>query len=137
MRFFRVAVYGRPAGAQPGATVSLEDAELATLQLSSPPAPLPVTFEAAEAALTRLPRLYFEPDGSFGWHAAPDEARWELGGMLYDRGDCVMYAEINGTCTPAAFHQLLDALGQNRAPLVVQLLAPAAFLDPDEFCRAL
>ncbi|MBW3595804.1 MAG: hypothetical protein KY475_00855 [Planctomycetes bacterium] len=137
MRAFRVAVYGRPTGAAPGPKLSLNGGEVETLRLMAAPAPLPVTFEEAEAALSRLPRLYFEPDGSFGWYAPPDDARWEVGGMLYDRGECVAYAELRGTCTAAAFRELLDALGQSRSPLLVQILTPGAFLDPEEFCRLL
>ena len=117
--------------------MSFDGLGAATLELADPPAPLPVTFEEAEAALLRLPRLYFEPDGSFGWYSPPQAPRWEIGGMLYDRGDRLMYAELSGACTADAFGELLDALGRRRAPLLVHLLAPAAFLDPDEFCRVL
>jgi hypothetical protein len=117
---FRIAIHGRPKGVSAGSQT-----------------PLPVTFEEAQGALERLPRLFFEPDGSFGWFSAPGEPRWELGGMLYDRGDRVMYAEITGTCSAADFLRVLDALGQNREPLVVQLLEQALFLDAETFCQEL
>jgi hypothetical protein len=99
--------------------------------------PLPVTFEEAEIALRRLPRLFFEPDGSFGWFSAPGEPRWDLGGMLYDRGDRVMYAELTGACPAHEFRQLLAALGAGRERLVVQLVEQAIFLDAEEFCGLL
>jgi hypothetical protein len=97
--------------------------------------PLPVAFEEAEGALRRLPRLFFEPDGSFGWFSAPDEPRWDLGGMLYDRGDRVMYAELTGACPAAEFRQILESLGARRELLVVQLIEQAVFLDAEEFLR--
>src|SRR5690606_37667854 len=98
--------------------------------------PLPVTFEEAEASLTRLPRVYFEPDGSFGWFSEPGAPRWDIGGMLYDRGDRVMYAELTGSCPQAEFRQLVDALGGS-SRVLVQLVQEAVFLEADAFCRIL
>jgi hypothetical protein len=134
-----VAIHGRPAGAALGETVSIHGCRAAILTSDHPLAqtPLPVTFEEAEASLGRLPRLYFEPDGSFGWFAPPDAPRWEIGGMLYDRGDRLMYAELNGACPAAEFRQMLAALGQQRAPLVIQVVEQAVFFDAEDFCRLL
>jgi hypothetical protein len=134
---FHIALHGRPAGAIAGAAVSVEGCEVQPLSSNEPlsQTPLSVTFEEAEGALRRLPRLYFEPDGSFGWFSAPGEPRWEIGGMLYDRGDRVMYAELTGFCPAAEFRQIAEALASQREPLVVQLIEQAVFLDVDAFCR--
>jgi hypothetical protein len=134
---FHVAIHGCPPNAAPGPRANLWGESITTLLAPAPlgQTPLPVTFEEAEAALTRLPRLYFEPDGSFGWFAAADQPRWEIGGMLYDRGDRLMYAELNGACPAAAFRQLLEAFGSSRGLLVVQLIEQAIFLDAEEFGR--
>ncbi len=139
MLHFHVAIYGRPAATSSGPQAELLGISAATRVLApqTPPEPLPVTFEDAEAALTRLSRLFFEPDGSFGWFAEPGAPRWEIGGMLYDRGDRVMYAELNGACPAAAMRDLLGALGHSQAPLVVQVLNRAIFVEPEEFCRVL
>jgi hypothetical protein len=136
---FHVAIHGRSPTATPGPRANLWGESVVTLTSPTPLAqtPLPLTFEEAEAALAQIPRLYFEPDGSFGWFAPPDQARWEIGGMLYDRGDRLMYAELNGGCPAAEFRQVLQALGGSREPLVVQLIEQALFLDAEEFCRAL
>jgi hypothetical protein len=136
---FHVAIHGRSQAATPGPRTNVWGKSVVALASPAPlgQTPLPVTFEEAEAAFTKIPRLYFEPDGSFGWFAAPDQARWEIGGMLYDRGDRLMYAELNGACPAAEFRRLLDALGCSREPLVVQLIERAIFLDAEEFCLLL
>jgi hypothetical protein len=134
---FHIALHGRPASATAGKAISIEGRQVRPLISEEPlsQTPLPVTFEEAEAALRRLPRLYFEPDGSFGWFSAPGEPRWEIGGMLYDRGDQVMYAEVTGACPAAEFHQLAEGLGEAREGLIVQLIEQAVFLAIDDFCR--
>lgn len=136
---FHIAIHGRPKSASTGPKVFLFGQEATTLLANEPLAqtPLPVTFEEVQAALTQLPRLYFEPDGSFGWFAAPGAPRLEIGGMLYDRGDRIMYAELTGACPAAELRQVLDALGHTREPLVVQFVEQAVFLDAEEFCRLL
>jgi hypothetical protein len=136
---FHIALHGRPPGAMAGEETMMQGREVRPLTSAEPLAqtPLPVTFEEAEAALRRLPRLFFEPDGSFGWFAPPGAARWELGGMLYDRGDRVMYAELTGACPAAEFRQIAAALGASQSPLIVQLVEKAVFLELDDFCRLL
>jgi hypothetical protein len=136
---FHIALHGRPAGATSGKAVSIEGCDVRPLVSPEPlsQTPLPVTFEEAEVALRRLPRLFFEPDGSFGWFSAPGEPRWDIGGMLYDRGDRIMYAELTGACPAAEFSQILEALGAAREPLAVQLVEQAIFLAAEDFCRLL
>ncbi len=136
---FHIAVHGRPAGEPSRTPTNYQGQTLNVLHWPNSPAPvpLPLTFEQAETALTQLPRVYFEPDGSFGWFSASESPRWDLGGLLYDRGDRVMYAELSGICPPRELLQLLSALGSDEEPLLVQLIEPALFVEPEEFCRFL
>jgi hypothetical protein len=72
---FHCTAHARPADAVAGPSVSLADSEFATLQIApaSLATPFPVSFEQAAAALSALPRMYCEPDGSFVWVSAADE----------------------------------------------------------------
>ena len=60
--------------------------------------PLRVAFEAAFAALSELPRLFIEPDGSFVCTSPPGEAAWQLDGNLVDGGATLYYCELKGSC---------------------------------------
>ncbi|MDG2221806.1 MAG: hypothetical protein P8L85_10510 [Rubripirellula sp.] len=66
------------------------------------------SFEEAQARLSSLPRLYFEPDGSFVW--ALDEGRQQVFGMLYDAAGKIQYAELQGRCDLNVWQQLIDAI---------------------------
>jgi hypothetical protein len=107
-----------------------ESGRIATLALTtSDLEPLAVTFEAAAAALEALPRLYFEPDGSFLWVSSEGPMPWQLEGQLQDRGAQLDHVEIKGTCDAAAFAALQQALGGDSHPLVFQLVQAAVVID--------
>ena len=67
--------------------------------------PFPATFEAAAAALARLDRMFFEPDGAFVW-VAEGEPRWQVDGVLYDRDGRLLYVELKGRCPEDKFDLL-------------------------------
>jgi len=99
--------------------------------------PLPVSFDAALAALEGLPRLFIEPDGSFVWTGtAPDGQPWQVDGNLVDRGDCLALVELKGNCPAERFDLLLAALGWPQASLLFQLTQQGIFVDEAAF-RAL
>lgn len=129
-------VHARPPDAVPGPPLSRDGRTVATLSIPSTDlsVPLPVTFEAAGAALAALPRLYFEPDGSFVW-VADDKTGWQVDGVLYDRAGRLLYAELKGRCPAARFDQLLACLGWPAAALVFQWPREAVFTDEAEFRR--
>jgi hypothetical protein len=58
--------------------------------------PLATSFEQAEARLLELPRLHFEPDGSFVWTL--DAGQQQVFGMLYDAMNQIQYCELRGRC---------------------------------------
>jgi hypothetical protein len=103
---------------------------------SSPsgPSPLPVTFDAAYAALAELPRMFIEPDGSFVWTgAADDRSAWQVDGNLIDQGATLAYVELKGACPEERFDTLLKALGWPAQPLLFQLPSEGVLLDEPAF----
>lgn len=101
------------------------------------PLPLSVTFEEVAAALKALPRLYFEPDGSFVWVSDDPLHPWQLDGQLQDQGDRLDHVVIKGTCSPEAFRQLLDILRGEASQLTFQLVGSADFADETAAIRLL
>ncbi len=91
--------------------------------------PLRCTFEEVAAALERLPRMYFEPDGSFVWVSDDPALAWQLDGQLQDRGECLDHVEIKGTCSQAAFEMLLNLLRRGNDRLVIHQLPEDRFID--------
>jgi len=106
-----------------------------TLYGVPPPEPLAATFTAAAEALAALPRLFFEPDGSFVWAGSAAGEAWQVDGNLIDRGDRLAYVELSGRCPPEQFDALLRALDWPQAPLAFHLpqsgrtLGESAFRD--------
>jgi hypothetical protein len=97
--------------------------------------PFALTFEAAGAALGKLERMYFEPDGSFVWVSANPAEPWQVDGVLYDRHERLLYLELKGECPSHEFDRLLAACGWPATPLMFQLVREAVFLDELEFRR--
>jgi hypothetical protein len=98
---------------------------------------LHVTFEDAASELQKLPRMFLELDGSFVWVSSQDDERWQVDGVLYDRGGRLMFVDLKGECPEEALQQLLRIFGhpQNKTPLMFQLVQQAVFLDENEFRR--
>jgi hypothetical protein len=97
---------------------------------------LPVRFEEAASALSRLHRLFIEPDGSFVWTGTTAEGEsWQMDGNLIDRGDVLAYVELKGCCPEEEFDLLLLALGWPQSPLVFQLTQRGVVLDETNFRR--
>jgi hypothetical protein len=89
--------------------------------------PLAVTFEAAAAALEALPRLYFEPDGSFVW--VGEQNAWQIDGQLHDRGRTLDDAELKGHCPAECLDSLLRALRCDEETLVFCLVQQGVYVD--------
>lgn len=92
------------------------------------------TFEQVADALSMLPRMFVEPDGSFVWVSA-GEPGWQLDGMLYDGAGSLWYVELKGRCPEADFDRLLAALGWPQRSLCFQLVREAVRLDEQAFRR--
>jgi hypothetical protein len=95
-------------------------------------APWGRTFDDALAALSELPRLYTELDGSFVWTSAPGEDRWQLFGCLYDRGTELAYVDLFGQCRDENLRQLF-ACARGTVPLMVQSRGGGRFFTEEAF----
>jgi hypothetical protein len=137
MLSFHTSVHARSATVTDGAELKLSGQAVRTL--SVPPealaAPLAVSFEEAGAALGKLERLFFEPDGSFVWASPRDGARWQIDGNLFDRAGRLLFVDLKGSCPIDQLDQLLSAFGWPATPVMFQLVREAVFLDDAEFRR--
>lgn len=94
--------------------------------------PLPVSFEAAEARLTALEQLYFEPDGSFLWRGRQPTV-WQIDGMLYDAAGRLQYIDLRGHCPQPQWRRLLDALVPGGGPLTLIRLSDGGLQNLQQF----
>lgn len=139
MKPFHVSLHARPPGHWPEELLLVEGRSLTRLVV--PPEqlnePLPLSFEQAAATLSAWPRMFLEPDGSFVWvDERAGTGRWQVDGVLWDRGGRLQYVELSGNCTAAAFNQLVRAIGVDASStLLVQLLRHAILVDAADFCR--
>jgi hypothetical protein len=134
---FHACIYARPATVSRGSEQSLAGCRVTPLaaQQRDLLAAFSITFDAAAAELSRLPRMFFEPDGSFVWVSAADEPAWQIDGLLYDRGPALASVEIKGACPPAALDALMRCFGWQGTPLVFELVREALLLDEADFLR--
>jgi hypothetical protein len=109
-------------------------------------APLAVTWEDAAAMLEQLPRMIFEPDGSFvvSGHLeragpssapAPTKQRWQVDGHLFDFAGRLHRMELRGTCPSAAFDELLKCVGWPAQALAFEMVREGVRVDEEEFRR--
>ncbi|WP_254513207.1 hypothetical protein [Anatilimnocola floriformis] len=96
-------------------------------------APWGRTFDDALAAISELPGLYTELDGSLAWNSLPGEARWQLFGCLYDRGAELAYVDLFGTCDRDSLARLFACVRGSIAPLMVQDRGRGVFFDESDF----
>jgi len=75
--------------------------------------PIDSSFEETQSRLEMLPRLHFEPDGSFVW--ALDSGKQQVFGMIYDAGGKIQYTELRGRCAPETWSELCFAITGSRS----------------------
>ena len=92
-----------------------------------------LTFDDALNNLSRLPRMFIEPDGSLVWTGTADGQAWQVDGNLIDQGDVLSYVELKGRCPEEQLDQLLAALGWPEQPLTFQLPQRGIFLAEAPF----
>ena len=91
--------------------------------------PLPILCDEALLQLSRLPRLYAEPDGSFVWTSSHEGLRWQVNGTLLERDQRVLLVDLKGSCPPTEFDQLITCFGAPPAAIVFQLVRSAVTID--------
>lgn len=134
---FHVTIHARPPQTKLGAVHTLRGHALQSLAVA--PSELDRgfarSFEEVQSALSPLPRMFFEPDGSFVWKIADGETPRQLDGLLYDRDGRVRFVELKGTCREEDFELFIAALGTSSAGCVFQLAREAILLDEPTFRR--
>lgn len=115
--------------------VELGGQTYATLGFSGSPPGFHATFDRVSEILMTLPRMYFEPDGSFAWTGTLDGNDWRIEGVMYDEGPRLSYIELSGNCPPNDFDQFLAAVGWPAAPVMFQLVEAGVYLAEKEFRR--
>ena len=93
------------------------------------------TFEAAAQALSALPHMLFEPDGSFVWSGQDPRARWQIDGHLFDFSGKLHRVELHGTRRWPVICQLLACVGWPQDRLVFELPRYGAAMQEPEFRR--
>ena len=91
------------------------------------------SFEDVVYHLSRLPRLFCEPDGSFVWRGSDADGDWQLDGQLFDRDERLLYVELKGTATPRALDAMLTSLGWPEIAIEFQLAREGVVLNETEF----
>ena len=92
------------------------------------------SFEFAAKRMEKLPRFFFEPDGSFVW-VVEQERRFQLDGSLYDDGQYLVNVELKGSCTLDMLDEFLSCLGWPDEAVLFQLVQRGIYLSETEFRR--
>ena len=137
MLSFHISIHARPPDIVKGNDVKLDRGVSHSLAVpqAALATPFQISFEEAGAALAKLDRMFFEPDGSFVWTSPHGETTWQADGNLFDRNGRLLFVDLKGSCPSEQFDQLLSALGWPATPIVFQLVREAVFLDEAEFRR--
>lgn len=137
MLSFYISIHARPPEVIDGNDVKLDRGVFRSLAVphSALATPFQISFEQAGAALAKLDRMFFEPDGSFVWTSPSDQTAWQVDGNLFDRNGRLLFTDLKGSCPSEQFDELLYLLGWPATPVMFQLVREAAFLDEVEFRR--
>ena len=144
MNEFHVNIFACPTSRIERAPVSLRDEQLEKLVTAGGApllfdAPLEVTWERVAEQLEALPRMIFEPDGSFVWSGEAAGERWQVDGHLFEQnfasGPRLHRLELHGQCPHAQLEQLLDTVRWPHAKLVFELVVEGVALDDENFRR--
>jgi len=137
MLSFHIAIRARPAEVTEAQDVELDRRVFRSLAVpqAALATPFQISFEDAGATLSKLNRMFFEPDGSFVWTSPSGQTAWQVDGNLFDRNGRLLFVDLKGSCPSEQFDLLLSALGWPATPMMFQLVREAVFLDEAEFRR--
>ena len=120
----------------PGARiVQIGDACIPCMKLPQLDTRFQCSFDQAARELQRLPRFFFEPDGSFVWVQDTSSNRYQLDGTLYDDGFRLLNIELKGTCDQDMLGDFLTCLGWPAEKILFQLVWHGLHLAESEFRR--
>ena len=95
--------------------------------------PVSCTWEAAAEKLQQLPRMIFEPDGSWIFSGGAHATHWQVDGHLFDFENCLHRVELHGACPPEEFDQLLRCFGWPETTLTFEQVLEGVALTEAEF----
>jgi len=95
--------------------------------------PYSTTWEQAAAELRSLPRMIFEPDGSWIWSGGVGPTRWQIDGHLFDFDDRLHRVELHGHCPSESFDRLLTCFGWPETKLIFEQVLEGTTLQEAEF----
>ena len=95
--------------------------------------PFSCTWEQAADALQSLPRMIFEPDGSWIWSGGVGPTRWQIDGHLFDFDDRLHRVELHGQCPPESLDRLLTCFGWPETELTFEQVIEGVTLSEAEF----
>jgi hypothetical protein len=95
--------------------------------------PFRCTWEEAADALKTLPRMLFEPDGSWIWSGGVGRDRWQVDGPLFDFYDRLHRVELHGECPPESLDRLLSCFGWPDVRLEFEQVREGTRLDEAAF----
>ena len=91
------------------------------------------TWEDAATLLQQLPRMIFEPDGSFILSGDADGRRWQVDGHLFDFAGRLHRMELHGDCPRDAYDALLRCVGWPAQLLMFEMVREGATLHEAAF----
>ena len=95
------------------------------------------SFESAIEAMSQLPRMFVELDGSFVWVIDDAERRFQLDGTLCDGGSQLQHLELKGTSDAKALDDILQTLDWPVQSVMFQWVQLGTYLPEREFRRLL
>lgn len=82
-----------------------------------------MSWESALERLSRLPRMFVEPDGSFLWNGDDKFiGHWQLEGTVYDDGRVVRTVELLGHCSLDNWQTFLEAFETTCSSIIIELV---------------
>lgn len=95
---------------------------------------LEVTWDEMAGRLAAMPRMIFEPDGSWVWSGEDSRGhRWQVDGHLYELADQLHRVELHGSCPIGCCEQILSCFAMARSELVFELVEEGVTLDAENF----
>ena len=95
--------------------------------------PYTCTWEQVAEALQKLPRMIFEPDGSWIWSGGVRKDRWQIDGHLFDFDGRLHRVELHGFCPADCFDTLLKIFGWPETELTFEMVREGTTLSESEF----
>jgi hypothetical protein len=99
--------------------------------------PFACTWEDVAAKLEVLPRMIFEPDGSWIWSGEADGSQWHINGHLFDFDARLHRVEISGWCPADQFDRLLTCFGWPETALTFEMVREGLKFTEAEFRTAM